>query len=78
MSEVSMRQATSNKDGTLLVDHKIKRQRYQANRRAPLGTNIECANCGRIIRKKQSTTQFCSTRGGKSCENQYWSDNESS
>ena len=57
-----------------LVDHKIKRQRYQANRRAPLGTDIECANCGRVIRKKQSNTQFCSTRGDKSCENQYWSD----
>ena len=64
-----------NKLHQALVDHKIKRQRYQANRRAPLGTNIECANCGRVIRKKQSTTQFCSTRGEKSCEKLYWSSN---
>lgn len=55
-----------------LVAHKIKRQRYQANRRAPMGTEIECANCGRIIRKKQSNTQFCSSRGEKSCEALYW------
>lgn len=74
MSEVAINQTTSNKANTVLVGHKIKRQRYQANRRAPLGTDIECANCGRVIRKKQSNTQFCSTRGDKSCENQYWSD----
>lgn len=75
MSEVAINPSTSNKAKTVLVEHKIKRQRYQANRRAPLGTDIECANCGRIIKKKQSNTQFCSTRGEKSCESQYWSEN---
>jgi RNase P subunit RPR2 len=74
MSEVTINQTISNTTNTVLVEQKIKRQRYQANRRAPLGTVIECANCGRVIRKKQSNTQFCSTRGDKSCENQYWSD----
>ena len=58
----------------VLVERLIKRQRYQANRRAPIGTTIACANCGRVIVKKQPITQFCSTRGKKSCRKLYWGD----
>ena len=53
-----------------------RRTQYQENRRAPLGTVIHCAHCGRAFRKKESTSQFCSNRGERSCKNRYWSAHE--
>lgn len=50
-----------------------KRTQYQENRRAPLGSYIQCAFCGRPFQKKISRSQFCSIRGERSCKARYWS-----
>lgn len=48
------------------------KNQYLINRRAPIGTMIQCAHCGRDFLKKQSDAQFCSTQGKSSCKEKYW------
>ena len=46
--------------------------RYRDNKRADIGTTIECPCCAKKIIKKSYQTQFCSNKGKGNCKDTYW------
>ena len=46
--------------------------RYKSNKEAKVGTLIECAFCGKEIKKKSYQSQFCSNKGSGNCKDRFW------
>ena len=46
--------------------------RYQANKLVKVGEMMECACCGKKMKKKSYQSQFCSNKGRDNCKDFFW------
>jgi hypothetical protein len=48
------------------------RSRHAHNKKAAVGSMINCAACSKRMKKKSYQTQYCSNKGRGNCKDQYW------
>lgn len=53
-------------------EKKAKLLRHKENKLRDVGSSICCANCGKVIVKKDYQTQYCSNKGSGNCKDSYW------
>ena len=52
------------------------KQRYEENKKAKVGTDINCAGCGKKMVKKSYQSQFCRNKGSGNCKDKYWNNTD--